>query len=512
VACCISCREDRPCLADNEAEEEDRRVRLEILFYLPLKMDISFEPILTIYEIAQFRKEELYIVGGFIRDRLIGRSTEDIDFAVLGDPISLARDVADKMSGAFVLLDQKTARVVFSNFQCDFTKVDGTIQEDLKRRDFTINAIAVKVGDPEIVDPFDGIKDIRKERVCAISKENLLDDPLRLLRAVRLSASLGFIIEEKTEGFIKENAHLIKNVASERITYELFEILKTVNSADYLKLLADFGLLYNILPEMAGFSEIGPDGYHHLNLLDHSIEVVRQIEALVPNLSQFSEQRERVEEHLAEIIASNHTRLQLLKFAGLLHDMGKPETKKREDGRLRFIGHERIGANYISQIGRRMRLSSIEIESLKKLILSHMRIGTLIQGGVITKRAVFRLAKDLSDNLISALLLSLADRLSAVGSATTEQDVENHRDGIRRILKTYLSPTEPIKVPKIVNGYEIMERFNLSPSPLIGRLLELVEEAYIEQRVKTREDAMRVIKESLQNGEGLASHKKGSIL
>ncbi|MFH0774979.1 MAG: HD domain-containing protein [bacterium] len=452
--------------------------------------------ILFIQSIAQSKKADLFVVGGFLRDRLLNRESKDIDFAVLGDSISLARKVANKLKGAYVPLDETTARVVLPELQLDFAKITESIKKDLARRDFTINALALNLSTAEIIDLFSGLEDIKNKVIRAISEDSLIDDPLRLLRAVRLSCRLGFKIEPKTEGLIKKHFDRIKDVASERINYELFEILKADTCVEHLKLLYDSGLLPLLFPELASLPSIGPDGYHHLNLLDHSIETVRQIEILAEEPPLFSD---KIKEYLACDVAAGHSRLQILKLACLFHDLGKPQTMKIEENKTSFIGHEMVGKELVSKIGSRIRLGGKEIASLKRLVAHHMRIGTLIQGKIITRKAIFRLVRDIEDDLIGVLLLSLADRLSAVGQATTEEDIEAHREGLKLILREYLKPDQPLKPPKIVSGNEIMERFGLKPSPLIGKILSAISEGWIDGKVKEKKDAFYLAEELIGN-------------
>jgi putative nucleotidyltransferase with HDIG domain len=452
--------------------------------------------ILSIQSIAQSKKADLFIVGGFLRDRLLNKESKDIDFAVLGDSIALAKKVADRLNGAYVGLDETTARVVLPDLQLDFAKITESIEKDLAKRDFTINALALNLSTGEIIDLFSGLDDIKNRTIKSISEYSILDDPLRLLRAVRLSCALGFKIEPKTSTLIKKHFSLIKDIASERINYELFEILKQDYCTEHLKLLYNLGLLLILFPELSSLPGIGPDGYHHLNLLDHSIETVRQLEILVKEMAIFPDE---IKGYLATDVAAGHSRFEILKIGCLFHDIGKPETMKIEEDKVRFIGHEIVGKELISKIGRRIRLSGKEIASLKRLIAHHMRIGTLIQGRIITRKAILRLVRDLEDDLIGVLLLSLADRLSAVGEATTEEDITQHREGIKVILREYLKPEQSLKPPKIVTGTEIMERFGLESGPLIGEILSAISEGWIDERVKGKEDAFILAEEFLKN-------------
>lgn len=456
------------------------------------------EPFITISKIARKRDCKFFLVGGFIRDALLGRTSKDIDFSLTKDPIGFGRDVSTHLKGTFVLLDKNCARVVLNDLVIDFTKIEETLEKDIKGRDFTMNSLCMEGPSfNKIIDLTNGASDISKKTIKMVSKGALIDDPLRLLRAVRFASSLNFTIEKDTLKAIKENSHLITKVAGERINYELFEILKHNNSYKFLKLLFKLGILKALIPEIIPLSRIEGRGYHHLNLLEHSFETVKRVEK-IQNSTLFKEHRERIKAYLNETIASDHSRLSLLKFIALIHDIGKPETIKEEDGRLRFIGHERQGEHYVEDIGKRLAFSHNEISSAKMIVLNHMRPGTLIQGGIITRKAVFRLFKDLSDNLIMLLFLSLSDRYAAFGEATTKGDIKNHEIGIKRILEFILNKEEPIRPPKIVRGNELMERFNLKESPLIGKLLFLIEEAWIEGKIKSKDDAFSFVEKYLK--------------
>lgn len=470
-------------------------------------IDPKKEPFPSISKIAKKRDCKFFLVGGFIRDSLLGKTSKDIDFSLTKDPLGFAKAVSFVLKGSFVPLNENCGRVVLKELTIDFTKIEQDLERDIKRRDFTMNSLCMEGPSfSKIIDLTAGISDISKKTIRMVSKEGLLDDPLRLIRAARFSSSLNFKIEKATIKAIKENSHLVKQSAPERINYELFEILKNSNSYKYLKLLFKLGILEELIPEIIPLSLIDGKGYHHLNLLEHSFETTRQIEKIANNFL-FKEFVLRIKEYLNETIAAGHTRLSLLKFIGFLHDLGKPETMKEEDGRLRFIGHERKGEDYIQDVGKRLAFSSNEILSAKRLILNHMRLGTLIQGGLITRKAVFRLFKDLSDDVIMLLILSLSDRYSAVGEATTREDIKNHERGVRKILEFIFDKKEPIKPPKIVNGNELMERFCLKESPLIGKLLLLIEEASVEGKIKNKEDAFKLVGKYVQTKHPLQNCK-----
>ena len=471
------------------------------------------------------RSVEAYLVGGCVRDWLLGRASHDIDFAVAGDAVKLARRVADRMGGAFVLLDQErgTGRVVTrgedggQHFFIDFARLQGDdIITDLSKRDFTVNAIAVAVADTEslshVIDPYDGRRDVQLGLVRAVSETAFQDDPLRTLRAVRLAAEMGASIEQGTEELIRRAVHLIANVSAERVRDELARILALPGAARNLRYLDELGLLTAIIPELETLKGVEQSEPHYLDVFEHSLETVRQLEeviravggyegkselSLIPLLlSPFSRQ---LSAHLSQPISGDRPRLTVLKLVALLHDLGKPATKNFDDeGGIHFYGHEGEGAEMVGAILRRLRFGGSEVSLAKTIVANHMRPCLLADQEVVTRRAVYRFFRDTGNAGVDTLLLYLADHLATWGPNLKTARWRRRVEFVALMLADYYERRQKvISPPKLISGHDLMDEFDLEEGPRIGKLLEVVREAQVEGEVKTKEDALALVKELL---------------
>jgi len=455
------------------------------------------------------RSVEAYLVGGCVRDWLRGHSSHDIDFVVAGDAVKLARRVADRMGGAFVLLDQErcTARVVTRgqdggrHFFIDFAQLQGDdIMADLSKRDFTVNAIAVAVADaeplPQIIDPYDGRRDVRFGLVRAVSETAFRDDALRTLRAVRIAAEMEASIEQGTEELLRRAVHLLANVSAERVRDELAKIVALPGAAQNLRYLDELGLLVVIIPELETLKGVEQSEPHCLDVFEHSMGTVSWLEEVIevsPLLSPFSHQ---ISVHLLQPISGDHLRLTVLKLAALLHDLGKPATKSVDDeGGIHFYGHEREGAEAVGAILRRLRFGGKEVSLAKTIVANHMRPCLLASEKVVTRRAVYRFFRDTGDAGVDILLLCLADHLATSGPnlriACWRRLVELAASMLSDYYERHQKVVSP---PKLISGHDLMEEFGLEEGPRLGELLETVREAQVEGEVRTKEEALALVK------------------
>jgi len=471
------------------------------------------------------RSVEAYLVGGCVRDWLLGRSSHDIDFAVAGDAVGLARRVADRMGGAFVLLDQQrcTGRVVTrgedgQRLFIDFARLQGDdIITDLSKRDFTINAIAGAVADAEslshVIDPYGGRRDLQLGLVRAVSETAFRDDPLRTLRAVRLAAEMEASIDQGTEELLCGAVRLIANVSAERIRDELAKILALPGAAQNLRYLDELGLLVVIIPELETLKGVEQSEPHCLDVFEHSLETVRRLEhvvvalkgyegeetagselSLVPLLlSPFSR---RLSHHLSQPISGDRPRLTVLKFVALLHDVAKPATKSFDDeGGVHFYGHGEEGAEVVGAILRRLRFGGSEVALAKTIVANHMRPCLLAREEVITRRAVYRFFRDTGDAGVDTLLLYLADHLATWGPNLRMARWRRRVEFVASMLADYYERQQKvISPPKLISGYDLMEEFGLEEGPCIGELLEAVREAQVEDEVRTKDEALTLVK------------------
>lgn len=434
---------------------------------------------------------ELYIVGGYIRDILMQNDCIDRDYAVKGSPaIKFARKAAGLLNGTFVPLDKKNdiARVVLPDKTntLDFAGCVGRdIYTDLANRDYTINAMACRLvynTEYELTDPYNGQKDIENRTVRAICENNLKDDPLRLLRAFRLAARFNFIIEEKTLELIAAHCKLINNVAAERVNAEIIKLLESENAFKNLVLMKNTGILFEIFPELAPQKDVPPNLHHHLWLIDHSIETVRQVEA-----------------HVADFHFSGEN-LAILKLAALLHDVGKPATWSiDEKGKHRFIKHEEVGSEMALELMKRLKFSRKDARHLSLLVKNHLYPSQLIREGIdnLSDRAVMRFFRKINDYVPELLLLALADRKSARGPEVTDETVKNNTSGIYTLLDKYRQAGKEVKeLPKLASGRDVMEILRIGKGPEVGKVLRDLKEAQISGEVNTREEALEFIKSS----------------
>ncbi|MBM4467002.1 MAG: CCA tRNA nucleotidyltransferase [Chloroflexi bacterium] len=472
-----------------------------------------------VYAFLRQRSIKAYLVGGCVRDWLLGRSSHDFDFAVAGDAVELARQVADRMGGAFVLLDQErgTGRVVTrgedgQRLFIDFARLQGNdIITDLSRRDFTVNAIAVAVADTEfrVIDPYDGQRDLQLGLVRAVSGTAFDDDPLRTLRAVRLAAEMEASIEQGTEELLRQAVPSIADVSAERVRDELAKILALPGAAQNLRYLDEFGLLTAIIPEVERLKGAEQSEPHYLDVFEHSLEAVRWLEevtevlegkevagsglALIPLLlSPFSSQ---LSAHLSQPVSGDRSRLTVLKLVALLHDLGKPATKSvGDDGAIHFYGHEGEGAEVVGAIFRHLRFAGNEVSLARTIVANHMRPCLLADQEVVTRRAVYRFFRDTGDAGVDTLLLYLADHLATWGPNLQIARWQGRVEFAASMLTDYYERHQKvISPPRLINGYDLMEEFGLEEGPQIGELLEAVREAQAEEEVGTREEALALV-------------------
>ncbi len=459
--------------------------------------------------LAKKRKVKIYLVGGYLRDLILKRKNKDLDFVLTGELTDFVREFAKKINGAFFPLNDRyqTNRVIDKRhgLTYDFTRMRGSsIEKDLRKRDFTINALALDLEKPllsKVIDPYKGREDIRKRIIRMVSEEAFTDDPLRLLRSIRFRALLNFKIEGKTKKLIVQKATLLKKVSGERIRDELFGILALEESHRFIRESDELKLLTQIIPEIEALRRTDQEGFHHLDVWKHSLETLKHTEEILKNLKRlFPKFYKKINKHLEEEVADKQPRIVLLKLATLFHDLGKPQTQTvTPEGRMRFIGHEEKGVEMAEEIGERLRLSRKAIETVKREVLHHMRPGNLSGVPELTNRAIFRFFRDSKEEGVETLILSYGDRLASCGPLATPGLIKRHREVVGEMLGDYYERKSVVKPKRLVNGNEIMKRFNLSPGPKIGELLEALSEAQAEGNIKTKKEAFEFIKETLEN-------------
>lgn len=440
--------------------------------------------------LAADRGASIYLVGGYVRDAVLGKleGKKDLDFAVADrEAIDLARSIADSLQGHFVLLDESndTARVVLE----DGTVIDfagclgGTIETDLLRRDFTINSLAWSASQPDmLLDPTGGMADIERRLVRAVSEKAFEEDPLRLLRAFRFSARLGFDIDEKTMACIEKHRQNLAGVAVERINYELFALLGEPGSGDTLERMGALELLDVVFPELTECRRVTANAFHHLGLFDHSIEAVRQMEMALPGLPGWV--RESAEQELSFGIS----RLAATKLACLLHDIGKPATWSiTEEGRHTFYGHDAVGAEMAEPLSERMKWSRPVTRLIIRLIKWHLRPGQLFHQGEPSLKALSRFYRNIGDDLPELMMLAYGDLGATRGDGLTPEvrgSLSRNFDGLLSGFVLYKE--ERKRTPRLLNGRDIMSLLSLQPGPMVGDLLDSLDDAQAAGEVQDR--------------------------
>jgi len=447
-------------------------------------------------------RRRVYLVGGAMRDFYLGRRGRDFDFAVDSGGKILAQRLARRLRGAFVLLDREhnSYRVV--------KKIDGvvwtfdvtdwrgeSIKQDLDLRDFTINALAMDIlkdgPDSDILLEAKGsLKDLKAGVVRMIGPKVFEDDPLRLLRAYALQATLSFKIDAKTLRQIKKDAHLIAGVAAERIREELFKVLASPRAHETLSGMDKIGLLPHVIPQITVMYGIKQGGYHHLDVWKHSLEVIFQLEKTIGDLQG----EEHLKLYLNETIGGGHSRLALLKLAALLHDIGKPETRRKEKGRMTFHGHEHAGERITRLVARHLKVSVKERFFLEDAVRMHLRPGYLSNFKRPSEKAVFRFLRDTKDEAAALAILGLADQAATRGPLTTRLKQKHHAKICHMLIGRYFEAREFKPRQRLLTGHDLIRVLKLKPSALFGKILQRVEEAYALGKIKTKQEALALAK------------------
>ncbi len=474
-------------------------------------------------EILTERGIDCYVVGGFVRDGLVGRQNNDIDVVVTGDATSIASHVAQTFGTKMIPLDEvnQIARVVLHqagvHWHLDFATMRGSIEEDLRYRDFTINAIAINLSEASsgwsqvrVIDPMEGQHDIDRGVIRAVTEVSFQQDPARLLRAVRIAAMLGFSIEPDTEALMQRDHMLITTVAPERLLADLGHILETPRAYPSFRYLDRLGLIDPLMPELATARSVAQPKEHFWDVFDHSLEAVGEVEHL---LLQRGDEREDdllssvpwtpdIARHFDQEIAGGRTRGALLKLAGLLHDIGKPVTKTVEqDGRMRFLGHASVGAVMVAKLMERLRFSNREIKMVQLMTEHHMRPGYLVGAEMPTRRAIYRYFRDAAEVGIDTLFLGLADHLAARGPTLDLDEWHKHAETVRYMLSQWFEEQTTVVPPKLIDGHTLIDKLGLTPGPQIGELLEAVREAQATGEIETAEEALDFLMKRLERNQ-----------
>ncbi|HEX6652809.1 MAG TPA: HDIG domain-containing protein [Thermoleophilaceae bacterium] len=439
-----------------------------------------------------------WTVGGALRDELLGREVTDIDIAVEGDPEAAARELAREVRGpvfqlseafgAWRVVDRREGRVY------DFAPLQGeTIEEDLARRDFTINAMARPSGGGELVDPLGGRADIESRTLRVIGPEAYESDPLRPLRLARFAAELGFRADPDTERLTAEAAARVPEASGERVFAELRRLVLAPGAVEGLALADRLGVLRAVLPELSNLHDVEQSHFHHKDVYGHTLEVLERLIELE------SEATGELREALDEPLADELTRGEALRFGALLHDIGKPATHDvREDGRVTFLGHDRLGEEMVRQVCARLRTSDRLSRFLGAVTRHHLVLGFLVHERPLGRRGVYRYLTRTSPVEVEVTLLSCADRLATRGR-NAERAIDAHLELARELMSAALEwrRSGPPRLP--LRGDELAREAGIEPGPELGRVLEELREAAYAGEIEDREDAVELARRLRHN-------------
>ena len=434
---------------------------------------------------------DAWIVGGALRDELLGRPVRDVDIAVAGDPERAAREAAAKLKGpvfrlseafgAWRAIDRAGGRVF------DFSALQGnTIEEDLAKRDFTVNAMARPREGGDLIDPFGGRGDLESRTLRVLGAQAYQSDPLRALRLVRLAAELGFTSDRETESLTRAAASRVAEAAGERVFAELRRLVISDGVIDGMVLADRLGVLASVLPELSALHSVEQSHYHHLDVYDHTLEVLARLIELERDVPP------RLRAVLDEPLADELTRGQALRFGALLHDIGKPPTREvREDGRVTFMRHDRIGEEMVRTVCHRLRTSERLSRFVAALTRHHLVLGFLVHERPLDRRQVYRYLTHTSPVEVEVTLLSCADRL-ATGGRNAERATEVHLELARELMEAALDWREqgPPRLP--LRGDELAAELGIRPGPELGQLLGELEEAAYAGEAGTRKEAVEL--------------------
>jgi putative nucleotidyltransferase with HDIG domain len=460
----------------------------------------------------------IYLVGGAVRDALLGRLSHDLDYAVPANAISLTLQLGDALGlPAYAMDDERdVGRIVLpdDNTTIDIARFRGPdLESDLRGRDFTINAFALPAAATDLsalIDRFNGLRDLAEKRVRIIHAGSIEADPIRALRAVRLAHQLSFSLADDTAIAAREASGSLGRVSNERIREELTRILLLSRPQDALHDLFELGLLETVLPELAQLAGVvqtaphfEPVLPHTLRVLGYAVDVERvvsgepgRVEGLEALLAPY---RNELAAHLARSLDGGAGGALLLRLGALWHDAGKRQTQTVEpDGRVRFFGHDEAGAEIAGRRLRRLTFSGEAVAHVQRIVRGHMRPLLLSAANRLpSRRAVYRYYRDLGSAGLDVGLLSLADHLATADGPGDSAGWDRLLAVIDRLFAGYFHEHDLVVAPvRLLTGSELIVALGLQPGPEVGRLLKIIEEAQAAGEVTEREEALALARQA----------------
>ncbi|MGA2515062.1 MAG: HD domain-containing protein [Thermodesulfobacteriota bacterium] len=453
-----------------------------------VKKEILNDPILSeLSRLAKERNTAFFLVGGYLRDLLLGARTKDYDFSLPKDASPFIETIEEALHLHFFKVGKEemgtiTYRIIKEGMSIDLTFLQGeTIEKDLRRRDFTVNSVAFSLQDATFHWVEGALEDIEKKLIRTVSNRSIDLDPLRMLRAIRYLCTLeGFAMDKELKEEIFFKREKILSLPAERIRMELDQILLSPQPAVGMKFLHESNLFFSLFPELKGLASLGQNEHHHLDALSHTLLIVEKI----------SWAFEWIGRNDPETTLNQEDRLALY-YAGLFHDIGKQDTySKDEKGRVHFYYHEAFSAQAAERIMERLRFSNLMENKILHLIKNHMRILNLSRE---TKETAFRrLVNQIGDETPLLVLLSLADKEASRGILSVQNDevVEAH---CLRTLELFREK-DIVHPPPLITGHDVMA-MGYSSGPKVGQILSFIRHKQVEGEIKNREEALKVLKD-----------------
>lgn len=460
----------------------------------------------------------LYLIGGAVRDMLLGRPVRDYDFALPSGAIPFARKLAKQLKADFYILDQERdiARVLLQGDEpratLDFSAFRGDgLEADLQARDFTLNAIAIDMHQPEaLLDPLGGAPDLLAKRLRACHSSALENDPIRVLRAIRMAASFALRIDVETRTWMRAAAPALRTVSAERTRDELVRLLLVPKPATCLRALDMLGALEPVLPELAALKGIEQSLPHRYDVFEHTLKVLEKLEVALSVLAEeygqegagdlhsglvvlsLGRYRQQISQRLRQELVPGRPLKALLFLAALHHDSSKlPEETSGEEDPMRFGGHEQVGAARMRARAEALHFSNDEIERLVSIVNQHSQPALMLLEAPPTRRAIYRYFRAAGEAGVETCLLSVADVMGKYGPELPRTELQDRLDMVRALLEAYFEHYDQIiDPPSLLSGDELMSALGLAPGPDVGRILETIREAQAAGEVATKDQAL----------------------
>ena len=488
---------------------------------------LNLPEVALVREVARARRARLILVGGAGRDALLGKPVHDLDFAVQGNAVGIARAVADRLGAAFYLMDAErgTARVIVARdgqapLHLDFAACRGASwDEDLRGRDFSINAIALDLDNGAVLDPNGGLADLPRNVIRQVSPHAISDDPVRALRAVRIEQMLGGLIEPATAATVSAAAPLLGIPSPERVRDEFMKTLALPAAARAVRRLDQLGLLGQVIPEIEPMRGCEQSPPHRFEVLEHTFVVLDYLDDIVRHLSGVPESgapdwlqglsiaephRAALNRQLTSTTANDRLRVAVLRLAALLHDAAKPATRSvGADGRIHFYDHEEVGAAMAAARATALRLSGEEVDQIRVTVRHHMRPNQMSREYGVngpSGRAVYRFVTAAGACTPELALFCIADGMGKAGAATPVEDAGRRALISSLLIRSYYGRFSPAVAPQhLINGRDVMG-LGVKQGPRIGQILTAVREAQMVGEVNTHGAALELAEQLVKNG------------